>query len=343
MLIVDDFQGYIDPSKERFETVALEKLRLPNLNSVCFKYNVTELATAVKASFLRYLIEERGVKTVLYLDPDILVTDSLQPLFDALRSGPLVLTPHLDSDYPDDGFFPKDENILVSGIFNLGFLGIAAGDWSAVFLSWLENKLLTNCVIDHARGYFVDQRFFDLALAIFPEIQIERNIGYNVAYWNLHSRNLSREGNKWLCNGERLRFFHFSDYKLNRPDVISGHMNRYRVSERADIAPLFEDYRKRLLRQGYEEVSRWPYGLAYFRDGSVISDAVRREFRKTTLTHNPGDDPFSSFAWSHRRSQLATKAKIDRWFENIRSRAWRIAGRLSKSLKTVGVLKFKRL
>src|SRR5258708_5893169 len=48
-LVVDDFEGYIDPAGESFEIVKLSELNIPNLSGFRFKYDVKELCTAAKA------------------------------------------------------------------------------------------------------------------------------------------------------------------------------------------------------------------------------------------------------------------------------------------------------
>src|ERR1700730_14405587 len=80
VLIVDDFEGYINPADERFETVGLGELEIPKLPEFCFKYNLKELCTAAKASFLEYLVCDKSCESLIYLDPDVLITGSLDEL-----------------------------------------------------------------------------------------------------------------------------------------------------------------------------------------------------------------------------------------------------------------------
>jgi hypothetical protein len=330
VLVVDDYEGYIDPTREVFDVIGVNELQIPNVRSLCFKYNITELATALKASFLRFLIERRDVRQVLYLDPDILVISELNELVERLDRAPLLLTPHLDQDYPDDGRFPNDSSVLRAGIFNLGFLGLAGGPWATGFLRWLEEKLFEFCVIDPEAGYFVDQRFFDIALATYPEIEIERGVGYNVAYWNLHSRFLSFQNGTWSCNEEPLRFFHFSNYHPETPDLISGHTNRYKISDRPDLAPLFDDYRAQLLSHGYEKAKSWPYSFNQFANGVPISEPIRREYRKWIVSGYTVEDPFTSKALEALSRKLVFKEKVNDGVDEIMVRLWRMGGKLSR-------------
>jgi hypothetical protein len=330
VLVVDDYEGCIDPAQEVFDVIGVNELQIPNVRSFCFKYNVTELATALKASFLRFLLERREVRQVLYLDPDILVTSGLDELFERLNRAPLLLTPHLDQDYPNDGRFPNDSSVLRAGIFNLGFLGLAGGPWATGFLRWLEEKLSDSCVVDPAGGYFVDQRFFDIALSTYPEIEIERGVGYNVAYWNLHSRFLTFQNGTWLCNGEPLRFFHFSNYYPETPDSISGHTNRYKISDRPDLAPLFDYYRAQLLGHGYEKAKSWPYSFNQFANGVPISEPIRREYRKWSVSGHTVEDPFASKALMALSRKLVFKEKVNDGLDEMMARLWRMGGKLSR-------------
>lgn len=293
VLFIDPIDSCFDPAQESFETVLLADIDFPSDPSYRFKYNLTELATAVKPFFLRHLFAKTDAEMILYLDPDIMVTGSLDPLFDRLETSPIILTPHLDADFPEDGLEPDECHILRSGVFNLGFLGARRSSEADELLVWLENKLLDRCVIEHEKGYFVDQRFFDLAYAIFPFIHVERDPGYNVAYWNLHSRTLSRDGGQWLCNKVPLRFFHFSSYPVGY-EFVSRHCNRFRLSERPDLSPLFKDYENQLLEAGALECRKWPYPYNCFSNGYPIHDRARKIYRSTECWLERFGNPFES-------------------------------------------------
>src|SRR5674476_87894 len=169
VLIIDEFDGYVDEAKENFEIIKIEELGIPRCTEFCFKYNVTELATATKPYLLKHLFDTRGMDRILYLDPDILVTHSLVKLYDELEGSSIILTPHLDKDYPVDGLLPDDSHIMRSGIFNLGFIGLRKSKYVDNFLVWWQQKLYDRCVVDPCAGYFVDQKFIDLATVLFRD------------------------------------------------------------------------------------------------------------------------------------------------------------------------------
>jgi hypothetical protein len=297
VLVVDDPEGHVDPSGERFETVRLSDLGIPNLPGFCFKYDVKELCTAAKAHLLDYLVREKSVGRLLYLDPDILVTGRLDALYERLGTFDIVLTPHLDAGLPDDDLLPDDGYILRAGQFNLGFIGINAGENAKSFLDWWKPKLYRKCVVDLPNGYFVDQKFVDFVPILFENIFVERGAGYNVAYWNLHSRLVGRAGGAWTCNGSPLYFFHFSGHAPGSGEIsshIPASRARHRLSNRPDLRELFAEYESLLLGNGHAEASRRPYGFDRFKTGERIPYHVRRYYRNLAAGGRGLGDPFES-------------------------------------------------
>jgi hypothetical protein len=297
VLVVDDFEGHLNPSEECFEIVRLSELNIPNLPGFCFKYNVKELCTAAKAHLLEYLLREKAVGQLLYLDPDILVTNRLDALYERLDTSDIVLTPHLDANYPDDDLLPDDGYILRAGQFNLGFIGVNAGDNARSFLEWWKPKLYKKCIVDLLGGYFVDQKFIDFVPLFFENIFVEKGLGYNVAYWNLHSRRVGREGDAWTCNGDPLYFFHFSGHTPGSHEISShvpGSLARHRLSNRPDLRELFAEYDRLLIGNGQKEASAWGYTFERFRTGERIPDNVRRYYLNLPAGGGGLGDPFES-------------------------------------------------
>jgi hypothetical protein len=220
-----------------------------------------------------------------------LITNGLDNLYEALEKNDIILTPHLDTDYPDDRLLPDDVHIMKSGIFNLGFIGLRKCSNVHQFLMWWQNKLYSKCIIQHSSGYFVDQKFIDLALCLFKNILIISDIGYNVAYWNLHGRKIEYIEGQWACNNEKLYFFHFSGYKPENPDQISVHQNRINISDQPQLIKLFARYRKLLIRNDYTNTSDWPYTYDSFSNGKKIDALFRKIYVKYKNKINI-DDPF---------------------------------------------------
>jgi hypothetical protein len=335
VLFIDRTDGYVDPTKERFTTYHLDGIGVPDGEELRFRYNVTELATAVKPFFLRFLLSRQEIPEILYLDPDILVLDTLEKLFNLLETRDVVLTPHLDTDYPDDGKFPDDSHIMKSGMFNLGFLGVRRSGNAERFLDWWAEKMRYKCVIDHGRGYFVDQRFIDLAFTLFDNMHVEKDTGYNVAYWNLHSRRVERKDGHWLCNGKPLYFFHFSNYKPGAPSLLSAFQDRIRLADHPELQELFSLYTGRLFQYGYRESCKWPYTHGEYTDGGTVTDEDRRVYRSFGKRLVSGD-PFDRSGYPLAlRMAMHGASLVGKLRRRIRDRAVRKDGLTRKIAKAM--------
>ncbi len=251
-------------------------------------YDVTELSTAVKPWLLRRLHEGRS-PVVIYLDPDIEIFSPLDELADLAREHSIVLTPHVTEPIPRDNLRLSESDILGAGIYNLGF--IAVGPGSDDFLIWWATRLRRESVIDPARMRFTDQRWIDFVPGLFRHY-IVRDPGFNVAYWNLHSRQVAKNGDGYTVNGRPLRFFHYSGYDPESPHILSKHQGskpRIILSERAGVRALCDAYGQKLFDAGFRESKRHPYGFESLSNGMRIDQRLRRIYREA-LERSETDD-----------------------------------------------------
>lgn len=253
-----------------------DELGYANFSELCFKYNVTELSTAVKARLLSVIFNDYDEEELIYFDPDILITRPLDELKEALASANIVLIPHLLKPIPLDGRNPSEQDILTAGAYNLGFIALRKSQEAEEFLRWWEERLLDKCRIDPSQGLFVDQKWIDLVPSLFPSTFVLRDDTYNVAYWNIHSRAIERDEERFLVNGRPLAFFHFSGFDPTKPHVLSKHQNRTRVVGKSALAALLEWYGDLQMRNGYPITSRWPYGYLNFDNGIRIHPLLRQ-------------------------------------------------------------------
>jgi glycosyltransferase involved in cell wall biosynthesis len=293
VLIVDRPQPGHRYEDEPFDVTFADQLGIPGFPHFAFRYSILELNTAVKPYFLLHLHRTFGCDRVCYFDPDILVLGDLSDLYGRLDGADAVLTPHLTAPLQDDKI-PSERDILVSGIYNLGFLGISFNERTLPFLAWWARRLYRECLHDVANGFFVDQRWMDLAPAFLPRVEILRDPGYNVAYWNLAHRRISGQEGEWSVNGVPLRFFHFSGYDFQRRELISKFQNRFTFSERPDVLPLFRLYAESIQREGQEKVQDFPYQYGLFGNGVPVPEVARRALRQVDPEGKRWPDPFST-------------------------------------------------
>lgn len=297
VLLTDDIDGFFDPKKENFKLIEISSLKgkIKDFDRFCFQYNATELNTAIKPFFLEFLFEEYKLEKVIYLDPDILITDELSGLFELLSDYAIILTPHITRPFPD-GLKPNEVDILKSGVYNLGFIALSRSDTSKTLLHWWKDRLKRLCRIDLEGGLFVDQKWLDLVPGFFKDVLILRDEAYNVAYWNLHYRNISIEEDKVLVNGKRAKFIHFSGMIPSELSSVSKHQDRFKLKYLKTAIPVFESYSKALSKNGYSVSKDWPCVFNYFDNGAVIPNVVRQIYWEFTGGNsNRFKDPF--IAW----------------------------------------------
>ncbi len=272
-LIIDDFDRYIDPAQEPFEVLSAPEIGCEPFIEMALSYSVLELSTAVKPWLLRHLMGRTG-GPVTYLDPDIRIYGSLQPLDELAARHGVVVIPHNSEPIPTDGRKPSQVDIMLSGVYNLGYVSLAPGPEVDRLLDWWAERLRYDCRVDHAWGFFVDQRWFDLVPGFLSEFAIVREPEYNLAYWNLHSRKLDRDRDRYLVDGRELAFFHFSGFDPARPLELSHHQDRIDVTRRPVLERLLGEYAAEVHAQGHTKSRTWPYSYRALADGTRIDDTV---------------------------------------------------------------------
>jgi hypothetical protein len=255
-----------------------EDLDLPRFREMCFEYDVAELCTAVKPSLLLTLFHRFGEEEVIFFDPDILIMKPLDEMREQLASANIVLTPHTLKPIPADGLRPGEQDFLLAGAYNLGFLALRRSDETLQFLRWWEAHLQDGgAVVDVPKGLMTDQKWMDLVPSLFPSTALLRDDTYNVAWWNMHYRILSRCGEQFLVNGRPLTFFHFSGFDPSRPRLFTKeHQTRTKVVEGSTLAELLDLYADLHGQNGYRKIREWRYRYSHFDNGVPVNLILRR-------------------------------------------------------------------
>lgn len=278
-----------------------EDLGVDNFSQYAFMYDIIELSTNIKPAVLSFLLG--NYEKVIYLDPDILVYRELRPALASLNSSSIVVTPHALTPVLD-GESPSDLDFLKFGTFNLGFIGVRAGEEARAFLAWWASRCLRHGFYEPQMGLAVDQGWMDLAPCYFPGLTILREVGMNMAFWNLHERTLSKdsEGN-YIVNGNLpLYFFHFSSFSADDPHAIANKQSRFKPGSRPDLHELLDDYATILRSNDATGLSAHPYSYERFVSGEIITPALRRFYAANFDSMREERDPFSAnskaLAWA---------------------------------------------
>ena len=244
--------------------------------------SVVEACTSIKASGAKFLLDMKS-DVVLYFDPDMLIMASLDELLDQVSGAAFSLTPHLLNPPKSELGIAWNEigGSMKYGIFNLGFFGVTNSPEGISILNWWNSRLITYCYARPEEGIFTDQKWFDNAPAYFPDCNILRNPGYNVAPWNIEERFLTLQDDLFFANDAALVFFHFSSF--DKPELI-GMLKRFDKSKLS--LELLDLYKKELaLQRNYNlDFSRFVNGKPQ-RHGKESS--AKYKLKLAVLTYSP--------------------------------------------------------
>ncbi len=255
--LVDELSEHIDYSYfNPHQLLLVAEVPVLGFKEMIYKYNITELNTAVKPFVFKYLFDiHPETATIIYLDPDIIVYDAFNEIENAGIENNFILTPHFTTAI-NDPFQLSEEAILNCGLYNLGFLCLKRRGRVFEFLDWWMERLKDRCFINMEKGWFVDQIWINFVPLYYEGALILRHSGYNMAYWNLHERKLENRGGKYYVNETYpLVFYHFSGYNVLSPEGISKYQDRYTFESRPEMSTLFEEYTNTVLQNKQEQFS----------------------------------------------------------------------------------------
>jgi glycosyltransferase involved in cell wall biosynthesis len=299
VLVIDGEQPFRREPGDGFEVLVPAEIGIDEseFHRMAAIYDVMELATAVKPSFLKALLA-RGDGSVTYFDPDIETFAPLDDISELAQERSIVLTPHTLSPLPHDGPEPGEVTLLLAGMFNLGF--IAVGSKAGDFLDWWVERVARAGHVAPRRGQFVDQRWVDFVPSLF-EHAILRDPACNVAHWNLETRRFEWEDGEYRVDGQSLRFFHFSGFDPDKPYLLStflGPEPRIILSEHPALARICAQYSEKLFAAGYREAKAVRYGFATMPNGIPITTRMRELYARALhdAEQGKGEEPPNPFA-----------------------------------------------
>lgn len=292
LVIVDKKRESIFLNNLNINIIWVEELLIEDFNKYAFTFDIIEFNTNVKPKAIKYLLEEND--KVIYLDPDIQMFSKIDDILIELQTASILLTPHSLTPILD-GSKPDDSELLRFGAYNLGFIGVSKCEESFLFLDWWSDRCLKLGFYEPQIGLAVDQKWIDLAPSFYPNLRISTNIGLNVAFWNLHERELTKHDNHWFVNKTTpLVFFHFSSFNPDYPEVIAFKQTRYKKAERIDFIEIAREYSSNLNKFNISEFNDQIYGFDYFDDGVYITPIARR-FYSALINELPSNtNPFDS-------------------------------------------------
>jgi hypothetical protein len=303
LLLADKLPPTFDSSQEPFDEIKpFEELGIDQCKGWSFCHTITELATAIKPWMLESLLEQSddGDK-VIYFDPDIVLFSPLDDILSALDEASVVLTPHQTS--PEETLAAVIDNEICSlkhGVYNLGFIAVTNNPIGRAFARWWAERTYFFCRDDIPNGLFTDQRWIDLAPALFPNVAVMRSSRHNVSTWNITTRDLTKEGNNmYMVDGRPLGFYHFTGFD-------SG-AHRIMASKNGNNNPALEElvtwYANHIQLLADDPLAKESWAYGQFDSGSPIVKEQRLVYRLRRDLQLKFPDPYKTDGfelwWEH--------------------------------------------
>ena len=283
------------------DTIGIESSKW---NQMAFKYDLTEFCTSIKPTCFKYIFEKYNPDSCIYFDPDILVYNSLNTIYDILILKSIIVTPHIVTIQDKYSGKLDERKLFYSGMFNLGFLGLKNDIYSQKMLNWWEIRLEDRCFQDMMENYFTDQKWIDFLPSFFPnQILISQNLGLNVAPWNFYEREIEIKGETFYVKNRLLQnqdyypliFLHFSGF--NYKSLLDEKINQINIPDLEiynDLLNPIATYTKYLKESNLNKYIKLNYSYNYFTNGVTISSIYRKLFRRLYEDSKIDTNPFDS-------------------------------------------------
>jgi hypothetical protein len=221
VLLIDSVGDQQLSGNSSIDLFPLDEIQVPKIEDMKIYFNAFELSNCLKPFFVAHLLL-KGFEKMVYLDADVLVVNDFDTLFEMLDQYAFVLSPHWLQPKLVQNSDVSVRQIADLGIYNGGMWGVRHQDRGMPVLEWLMRFLPDVGFDDRHNGMFVDQKILPLAAQLFSsQFGCMRHPGYNVAYWNLHEREITRVDNRYVVNGHPAIFFHLSGFRAEEPETFS--------------------------------------------------------------------------------------------------------------------------
>ena len=195
-----------------------------------------------------------------------------------------MLTPHSTKPVSIQQAIPHEGNILKSGLFNGGMVGMRRSATAQQASEWLSERLEAyGHAYAHRQGTglpschdfeFADQIWLNLMFLYFQsDTAILNQEIFNLGHWNLHQGELELRDGFAYFNGERVVMAHFSGLPpKEKLEFVSCHSKLYNENQSQPWAMMAKDYLKRLESANTSSPSI-PYSYTNIQPSSANAEA----------------------------------------------------------------------
>lgn len=244
-----DIQSFA--TQQGLNIIEAHRLNLPKFQEMLTYYGPFEMSVSLKPVMARYFASLGTYSRIIFADSDLFFLHPIPSLQEEV-SYAMSLTPHQSLAAPLQENLELELGFLKHGIYNTGYFDVNARHPEAItILSWWVDRLEKHCLVKVSQGIYVDQKWLDTLPIIFPSVNVDRDLGLNVALWNLNERKVSVVEGKYYVNQHfPLVFFHFSGFRYANPQFSETHPE---IVPNTEVQGIFQSYRKQLQSVGVED------------------------------------------------------------------------------------------
>jgi len=202
----------------KYKIIELPQL-IPNFNELTSKFDESELLSACKTFLFKYLIDNNYSEKYIYFDCQSVILQSLDSIVAEFKTHNILITPQIlhSSVHPDE------KQILNSGIFHSGFIGVINSEESRKFVDWWHTNTFKKGYRDLCKGMNQDQLWLELAPTLFDGVKILKIDGLNIGKWN----NLERVVNQ-STKVERKEVISYNFTHQKYPSEFDSQLTKYK-------------------------------------------------------------------------------------------------------------------
>lgn len=187
----------------RCTPVSLEELGDDELFALKRQRKDSEFCWTLKSYFMTYLLEQRGLKQVLYCDGDMGFMGDPALLYSDWGDSAIYLCTQRDLDWVEQKF----------GRYQAGIVGVKNNETGRRMLHWWKDKCREWCFSYVDNDRMGDQKYLDQVPGLFGDVKISTHKGIDAAPWNtIYNNNYSIDvqGSKVIIDGNPLVAYHFA-------------------------------------------------------------------------------------------------------------------------------------
>ena len=178
-----------------------------------------EYCWTITPSLPLFLLKNKTLSEVTYIDADLYFYDNPEPIFSELNDRSILLIEHR---------YTRSQMVLekYSGKYNVQFMIFKNDKLSLQALEWWRERCLEWCYHRYEDGKLGDQLYINDWPQRFEGVHVLENIGAGIAPWNTQQYKIKKINNKILVNDVPVVFYHFHAFHLyskSKFDYASGY------------------------------------------------------------------------------------------------------------------------